>query len=174
MENNNEKLVEVNYQPYTKRRYLFSVSELKFFELLKEIIGDNYYIFPKVRICDIIEPKNKGDYSNFNRIKSKHVDFLLCAKNPISSKIIIELDDKSHDAPSRQNRDKFVDEIFANAEIPIVHIKVQYAYNKEDITQKLQEAYRTRYVIKEKEKTPNKAPGCGLALIFILIIIAII
>lgn len=174
MENKDEKLVEVNYQPYIKRRYLFSVAELKFFELLKEIIGDNYYIFPKVRICDIIEPKNKGDYSNFNRIKSKHVDFLLCTKNPITSKIIIELDDKSHDAPSRQDRDKFVDEIFANAEIPIVHIKVQYAYNKEDITQKLQEAYQTRYVIKEKEKTPNKAPGCGLALILILIIIAII
>lgn len=174
MENNNEKLVEINYQPYTKKRYLFSVAELKFFELLKEIIGDNYYIFPKVRICDIIEPKNKGDYSNFNRIKSKHVDFLLCTKNLITSKIIIELDDKSHNAPSRQDRDKFVDEIFANAEIPIVHIKVQYAYNKEDVTQKLQEAYRTRYIIKEKEKTPNKAPGCGLVLLLILIIIAII
>lgn len=174
MENNNEKLVEINYQPYTKRKYLFSVPELKFFELLKEIIGDNYYIFPKVRICDIIEPKNKSDYSNFNRIKSKHVDFLLCTKNPITSKIIIELDDSSHNAPRRQTRDRFVDEIFANSEIPIVHIKTQDAHSKESVTKQLQEAYRTKYVIKEKEKTPNKAPGCGLALILILIIIAII
>lgn len=174
MENDNEKLVEINYQPYTKIKYLFSVAELKFFELLKEIIGDNYYIFPKVRICDIIEPKNKSDYSTFNRIKSKHVDFLLCTKNPITSKIIIELDDKSHNAPSRQSRDKFVDEIFANAEIPIVHINVQYSYNKEVITKKLQEAYKTKYVIKEEEKTSTKSPGCGLVLILILIIIAII
>lgn len=174
MENSNEKLVEINYQPYIKRRYLFSVAELKFFELLKEIIGDNYYIFPKVRICDIIEPKNKSDYSNFNRIKSKHVDFLLCTKNPITSKIIIELDDRSHNAPSRQSRDKFVDEIFANAEIPIVHINVQYSYNKEVITKKLQEAYRTKYVVKEKEKISNKASGCGLILVLILIIIAMI
>lgn len=174
MENSNEKLIEVNYQPYVKRKYLFSVAELKFFKLLKEIIGDNYYIFPKVRICDIVEPKNKGDYSNFNRIKSKHVDFLLCTKNPITSKIIIELDDRSHNIQSRQDRDKFIDEVFANAEIPTIHIKVQYEYNKEDIIQKLQEAYQTKYVAKEEEKTPIKAPGCGLVLVLILIIIAII
>lgn len=176
MENSEEKLVEINFQPYKKKRYFFSVAELKFYELLKEIIGDHYFIYPKVRICDIIEATGKNNYSDFNRIKSKHVDYLICSKNPITSKIIIELDDKSHNTPKRQDRDKFVDEIFANSEIPIVHIRVQYSYSKEEITKKLQEAYHTKYVIKkEKAKELNKAPGCGgLALILILIIIAII
>jgi very-short-patch-repair endonuclease len=176
MENNtNEKLVEINYQPYAKKRYFFTVAELKFHELLKGIIGDNYYIFPKVRICDIIEPRNKGKYADFNRIKSKHVDFLICTKDPITSKIIVELDDRSHNAPTRQERDSFVDEIFANSGIPIVHIKVQYEYNKEEVTSRILEAYKTKYVVKEKEKASSKSTGCGgLALILILIIIAII
>jgi len=176
MQNNtNEKLVEVNYQPYEKKRYFFTVTELKFHELLKGIIGDNYYIFPKVRICDIIEPKNKGKYADFNRIKSKHVDFLICTKDPITSKIIVELDDRSHNVPIRQERDGFVDEIFANSGIPIVHIKVQYEYNKEEVTKRILEAYKTKYIVKEKDIMPSKSSGCGgLALILILIIIVII
>lgn len=171
----NEKLVEVNYQPYNKKRYFFSVPELKFFEFLKEIIGSNYYIFPKVRICDIIEPKNKGKYVDFNRIKSKHVDFLICTKDPITSKIIVELDDKSHDTLARQERDNFVDEIFANSEIPIVHIRTQYEYNKEEVTKKILEAYKTRYSVKKKEEIVNRSTGCGglVLIIFIIIITAL-
>jgi len=168
MENNEEKLVEVGYQPYEKRNYFFSVAELKFYELLKEIIGDNYYIFPKVRICDIIQGKDKKSYTDFNRIKSKHVDFLICTKNPITSKIIVELDDKSHNHPSRQKRDDFVDEIFANSGIPIVHIKVNYGYSKDEVIKKLQEAYKTKYIVKADGEEPNKKPGCGLLLIFII------
>ena len=151
------------------------MAELKFFELLKDIIGSNYYIFPKVRICDIIEQKNKGKYADFNRIKSKHVDFLICTKDPIASKIIIELDDRSHDTPTRRERDNFVDEIFANSKIPIVHIRVQYTYDKEEITNKILEAYKTKYVVTKKEEIVEKSTGCGgLALILIIIIIAII
>jgi ribosomal protein L33 len=148
---NQEKLAEVKYQPYTKKHYFFSVCELKFYELLKEVIGDHYYIYPKVRICDIIEQENKGNYSDFNRIKSKHVDFLICTKNPITSKIIVELDDRSHNSQSRRERDRFIDEIFANAGIPIVHIKARRWYDREELKTKLQQANKIEYVIKQKE-----------------------
>jgi very-short-patch-repair endonuclease len=175
--NPNEKIVEIDYQPYVKKPYFFSVAELKFYELLKEIIGDNYYIYPKVRICDIIKPENKGNYSDFNRIKSKHVDFLLCTKNPITSKIIIELDDSTHNYQSRQDRDNFVDEIFANSGIPIVHIRVQYKYNKGEITNQLKEAYKIKYSVKEKSDSSftKLNRGCGnLFLLFIIIFLGIL
>lgn len=180
MNTNNKNLVEVNFQPYKKKSYFFSVAELRFYETLRGIIGDNYFIYPKVRMCDIIEATGKDKFFNFNRIKSKHVDFLICTKSPIISNIVIELDDKSHDAPKRQARDSFVDEIFANAGIPIVHVKAQSFYNKEEVTRQLQKAYETSYIIKKEleedlEKKPNKSPGCsGIFIILILLIICII
>lgn len=174
MENNSkqdgENLIEIDYRPYVKRKYFFSVAELKFFELLKEIIGENYYIFPKVRICDIIQAKDKSSYSDFNKIKSKHVDYLICTKEPITAKIVVELDDKSHNSNARQIRDSFVDDIFANSGIPIVHIKVQYSYKKEDLIKKIQKAYRTKYVIKKKVENQNKSTGCGLLVIIVIAI----
>lgn len=169
-----EEIIEIEFQPYNKREYFFSVAELKFFGVLKEVIGDNYYIFPKVRICDIVNSKEKGNYAQFNRIKSKHVDFLICTKNPIKAKIVIELDDSSHNYQSRIKRDKFVDGVFASAGIPIVHVKVKSFYDKEALIKELQKAYRTRYVFVDKDKLSQSKIGeskdfKGCSFVFVLI-----
>lgn len=165
-----EEVIEIEPQPYKKRSYFFSVAELKFFEVLKEIIGDNYYIFPKVRICDIVSSKDKRSYAQFNRIKSKHVDFLICTKNPITPKIVVELDDSSHNYQSRIKRDKFVDGVFASSEIPIVHVKVKSFYDKEFLIKELQKAYKTKYVFVKKDETSQGRRGCSLFLVLVLLI----
>ena len=169
-ENVSEEVIEINSQPYKKRSYFFSVAELKFFEVLKEIIGDNYYIFPKVRICDIVSSKDKGNYAQFNRIKSKHVDFLICTKNPITSKIVIELDDSSHNNQSRIKRDKFVDEVFTSSQIPIVHVKVKSFYNKDVLIKEIQKAYKTKYRLVKKDENLKSGEGCSLFLVMLLLI----
>lgn len=147
----NDILKEVSYWPYERKEYFFSVAELKFYEVLKAVIGDKYLIFPKVRICDLIKTKEKEEYLYFNKIKSKHVDFVICEKQPIRTKIIIELDDSSHYRAERQERDNFIDEAFANAGIPIVHIPVKREYRKEELSKQLNDAYQTKYLIKKPE-----------------------
>lgn len=39
--------------------------------------------------------------------------------------LAIELAGRSHNHPDQQERDKFVDGAFANAEVPITHIKTE-------------------------------------------------
>lgn len=157
MNKDNNELIEVNYQPYTKRKYFFSLAEVKFYDLLKDILQDKYLLFAKVRICDLVKPEYKdGGYTDLNRIKSKHVDFVICDKDPVIPKMIIELDDSSHNRLSRQERDEFVDEVFANAGLPIVHIKTRYEYNKEEIIKIIQEAYQIKYKINHNEDSKQK------------------
>lgn len=183
MENSNEiqeeNLIEVNYQPYIKKNYFFSVAEVKFYDLLKEILGDKYLIFPKVRISDLVQPKyGKEKYIYFNKIKSKHVDFLVCDKNPVKSKVIIELDDSSHDKRNRQERDEFVDEVFANVGIPIAHVRVRQEYKKEEIIKQIQEACKIKYVIKSEDDGSHPVAwwrGCLASLsvfVFVYLIIS--
>ena len=173
MENNNqENLVEINYQPYIKKNYFFSIAELKFYNVLKEVIDNNYFIFPKVRISDLIQSKyGKDKYSYFNKIKSKHVDFVICEKDPIKTKAVIELDDSSHNAPSRKERDKFVDEAFANAGIPIVHIKVKSEYDKEKLIEQIKKAYNTKYTIRPRETKDNINPQLKIYFTYLLYLI---
>ena len=104
----NPKFSTSDYSDKYKRKYLFSRNEKYEFRKLYEWAQTNdYFVFPKVRLLDIIEPRSGRDYSLLNKIHAKHVDFVICDKD-LKIKFIIELDDSSHDRKDRSDRDEFV------------------------------------------------------------------
>ncbi len=60
----------------------------------------------------------------FNRIKSKHVDFLVCDRQTLEILSVIEVDDPTHHIANRKKRDLFVDSALKQAGIPCAHLKV--------------------------------------------------
>ena len=76
-------------------------------------VADEYdlQIFTKVRLADLIEPKPKSVnpmwMECFNKIKSKHIDFVL-ADYHTNIVALIELDDTTHSRRDRIERDEFV------------------------------------------------------------------
>lgn len=129
--------------PYKSRNKLFTQAEISFLGILDNIIKDDQRVFGKIRLADIIEVKNSKVKNNsdwqryFNYISSKHLDFLICRKADLSILYAIELDDKSHDKKSRQERDRFLNEAMESAGIPLVRIKIQRLYNRERIKSRL-------------------------------------
>lgn len=111
---------------YNKRPFFFTHYELIFYQELLEITKEmNITIFAKVRLADIIEPK-KGSHNwqaAFTKIRSKHVDFILCENPQQKPLLVIELDDSSHDTQKRKERDAFVDNALSDAKIPILHVR---------------------------------------------------
>lgn len=65
----------------------------------------------------------------FNKIAQRHLDFLVCDAVTMKPLLGIELDDSSHQQNSRQERDKFIDEIFQAARLPLLRFPVQREYN---------------------------------------------
>ena len=116
---------------------LMSPGELKFFRALEAAVGSDYRVFSKVRLADIVQPAKTGDkrawYAAFGVIKSKHVDFAVCDPDTLEFRLIVELDDKSHDRSDRAERDQKVDDILAQANIPILHFPAKAAYSAEEI-----------------------------------------
>lgn len=109
------------YQP----RPLFSPHEKDAYRKLKEIADRRgYIVFTKVRLLDLLEPvKNHPNYrALFNKVQAKHVDFVLCTYE-LAPYIVIELDDSSHDAPRRKERDRFVDEVLTECGYRIIHTR---------------------------------------------------
>ena len=122
--------------PYLKKDSLLTEAEKKFYFVLTEIIGNDYLIFSKVRMADLLYlPKmsNSDFYHYQNKIQSKHVDFLICDKENIKPILAIELDDSSHQKMDRFLRDKLVDKIFESAKLFILHVKASSDYNKENL-----------------------------------------
>ncbi|MCK9445273.1 DUF2726 domain-containing protein [bacterium] len=121
--------------PYKKKEYLMTIAEREFFDVLKEVIKDKYYIIPQVVISDIVYVSaNRRDYYKYrSKIDKKRIDFVLFSKDALTPGIAIELDDNSHNKENRINRDHFVDSVMRQVGIKIVHIKTAYKYNPEEI-----------------------------------------
>lgn len=104
----------------TLNKQVLTNIELLFFNKLKEITDKyNLYIFTKIRIADLIETKNVSD---FNKIKSKHIDFII-TDNKTQPLLYIELDDKSHNKHTAKQNDNKKDIIFNNVNNNIIRVK---------------------------------------------------
>lgn len=119
---------------YNKKKYLLTQQELKFYKLIKNITDKyNLILFSQVTLYEIVTSKNIKD---FNKIKSKTIDFVITDINT-QIKLCIELDDTTHIKENRQERDKFIEELFKELDIKLIRIPVQSYYNLKDIEEKI-------------------------------------
>lgn len=131
--NQNTQISNTNYlNSFSKKEYLLTQNELKFYKILKQITDKlELNLFCQVAMYELINCKN---YKDFNRIKSKSIDFVITEKN-CKIKCCIELDDNTHKQIKRQERDNVVDSIFKSANVNLLRISVQNFYNLENLEQ---------------------------------------
>jgi very-short-patch-repair endonuclease len=123
--------------PYQKEPTLFTPAERSFLGVLEQALGNEFRIMGKVRLADVLKVKPGLDGSArqraFNKIQSKHLDFVACDPNDLSIQFAVELDDKSHDRSDRQNRDAFLDQAMEKAGLPIIRFAVKKGYSVQEI-----------------------------------------
>ena len=126
---------------YEKRPALFTEAERSFLGVLEQAVGEQYRIFGKVRLADIVRVRsglNACEHRGAqNRLTGKHVDFVLCRPDDLSVAAVIELDDKSHGSNKRQARDQFVDAAFRAAGLPIYHFAAKATYDLRSVREAL-------------------------------------
>lgn len=127
MENNLKEI----YEP---KRYIISLNELNFFKELQKLIDImDLNLLTQVSLYNLIETKYKHyNYADFNKIKSKSIDFVVADKKSCRARLCIELDDTTHKIKKRKERDNFINELFKEMNIKLLRIKVSNDY-KNDI-----------------------------------------
>lgn len=127
---NYENKNNLNINRYKTKNNPMTITERKFFYILKEICDKyNLIILPQINFQEIFEIKTKNDYNSFNKIKAKSVDFAIVDKN-YYYKCFIELDDYTHQRLDRIYRDNFVNALFKNYDLKLYRIDVRKDYNK--------------------------------------------
>lgn len=120
--------------PYQRKRFFFSRSEQQFFHSLQaQLDHTRFAIFPKVRLGDFVEVNMpKGDRQQYwNRIKAKHVDFLIYDYKSGKIVLAIELDGASHNTRSAQKNDNFKDELYPVIGITLKRVRVGTNFEEE-------------------------------------------
>jgi len=116
---------------------IFSPAELSFYLILKQALSNEYEIFGKVRIADIIRPEKKLNHKlqkiALNRIAQKHFDYVICDPKTLSIIAVIELDDRSHNTEKAIRRDSFLNEVCKSAGIKLIRFKAKSGYQAQHV-----------------------------------------
>lgn len=151
------KAAEPDALPYRIRDDFLSQAERNFYHALRAAAGDRAIICPKVSLADLFYAAS-GDHKKntgyLNRIARKHVDFVLCDPQSLGPLLGIELDDSSHGRAGRQDRDRFVDQVFAAAELPLLRQPVRPTYNIRELTAAIE-------ALSSTARDPATQVGCG-------------
>lgn len=157
--------------PYRQRDDFLSAAELSFYRVLANAVGNRAVICCKVNLADVffvVRPNENQGYRN--KIDRKHVDFLLCDPATMKPRCGVELDDSSHARRDRQDRDEFVDQVFAVAGLPLVRVPAQAAYNPTGLLALVEPhlsgtpAARSLPPSTPTSGTPN-CPKCGVPMV---------
>lgn len=155
--------------PYRRRDDFLSPAELSFYRILERAAASDFKTLAKVRIADLLfVPRQENFHAYQNKINRKHADFVLCDPATMKPQLVIELDDASHQRPDRRERDRFVDDAFAAAGLPILHVKVQGSYSVANLAQKIELAVSQNTIARSSplsgQDGPPDCPKCNTAM----------
>lgn len=122
----------INYSNYHKKMLLTKTEYSFFMKIRPSLQEKNLFLYPKIRLEDFIEAtgEKKEKQSLRGRIKSRHIDFLVC-DDKLHIKAAIELDDKSHSGENAQKVDQFKNDLFRSINIPLIRIQVKPDYTND-------------------------------------------
>ena len=117
--------INIDFAHAYQAQPLFTRNEWQNYKTLRDVAEiKGYVICPKVRLLDIVKPRNgEQKYKTLlYKIQSKHVDFVICDQN-MTIKAIIELDDSTHDTEKGKERDAFVDTVLRSVGYKVIHTR---------------------------------------------------
>lgn len=111
---------------YTAKDALLTQTEIKYFDIIRGIIGDNYIVYPQINLASVIEKEGAGARTELFR----NIDFGVFDYN-YKIVLLIEINDATHLRKDRKERDKKVARICKKAKIPLVTFWVKDGINVE-------------------------------------------
>lgn len=139
-----ESGLEIKEKPtyeYTRKKFLLTRAEHECYDAIVRAVGEEYIVFVQVHLSAFLDHKVYGQHWNyaFGHVNQKSVDFVLCDKSYISPKLVIELDDRSHELPQRKERDREVERILKNAKMPLLRLENHGRFDSQEIDDKIRQ-----------------------------------
>ena len=97
---------------YNPKPSLITETEKGFYNVIKELIPDNYLLFPQINLAAVISKDD--DSSHFQNELFRNIDFLI-TDSEFKPLIFIEINDSSHNSNQRKERDQKVHNICSEA-----------------------------------------------------------
>lgn len=131
---------------YRSEDFLFSPEERVFFLALKQAVGEDYEIFGKIPVTELISARYEGAGSRarktLERVANQCFDFLLCSKTDLSVACALELYEHPVSGKGPAPPADPLRAICDAAGLPLVRIEAGPFYDSEEIKQTIASVVR--------------------------------
>jgi hypothetical protein len=109
-------------------------AEADFFRVLRAVVGGRGHVLAQVSLGRLLyfpgsNATNPGRGHWWNKVAQRSVDFVVCDPSTLAPLLAIELDEPSHESPSRRRRDEEVNALLQAAGLPVLRIPTARNYN---------------------------------------------
>ena len=106
-----------------------SHAEKNFIKVLNSVIANDAFIFVKVKVNDVLRNIHVNDeYNEEYDFGNKTFDYVLCDKQDLTVKCVIELDDRPH-AFQKMYPEYSYDSMCSKLGIPLLEVPARCGYN---------------------------------------------
>lgn len=122
-----------------RRSRLLSSAERGFFDRLMPALSEDFYIFKKVAMLDVVSPSPAAGYFERRRIVKRlggqFLDYVLCKKGDLAIFGVIELEnfDKGASRRERKRRERLIDGLCKAAQFRSFYFDIRQDYQHVDI-----------------------------------------
>ncbi len=114
------------------RDCLLTETELAFYTCANQVLPTDLYLCPKVRLEDFVKAKTNCNTVR-NRIKSRHLDFVVVRSKNFHICAVIELDDASHRRAKQRDSDAVKDTALRAAGLELLRVPVARYYDRQEL-----------------------------------------
>jgi len=132
---------------YQRQNFLLSQEEKQLYAALYQAVGEDYVIFAKIRVDDLVSPRSspKGDqaWEELEALEETHFNFVLSSKTDLSIACAIQLiQHKTHDQKTNPTGGALLKVICQSAGLPLVRLEAGPFYDTVDIREAIAEAVK--------------------------------
>ncbi len=127
-----DKPAEENYL-YEVKKSLVSETEKAYLKAIKSVLPAGYYLQPQVNLASVVY---RTDNFKFQNELYRNIDACVFDREyrPV---LLLEINDDTHNAPDRKERDRKVRDICEEAGIPLITLWTTYGINPEYIGKRI-------------------------------------
>ncbi len=130
---------------YSRRSSVVGKNEMKCMASLTRVAGKNARVLPKVRMNEVVRVSREfaEDHSIAAKLKSRHVDFLLCNPSTLEPIAAVNLerpaqrDTRGDKVKADSRTDSFSEDVLRLANVPLLKLTIADEYDPSDISRRL-------------------------------------
>ncbi len=127
--------------PYRPIDFLLSPAEAELLAALRQALGDDYEVYPKVRLANLIEirkgltPKQRTEA--LAHLEAGRVDFVVCERETSAIRAVVGVEPDKPRRSGRRRKPPFLDAALAAAQVPLVRVPAQSPHSPGELRDRL-------------------------------------